>query len=109
MEVEKFLNMMFERIAYVWNMREQGITIDPNNFEVDFIFDRPVNEMEEVQKFQILVNAGLSKYDALKQLSFIEDVDAALNRIDEEREKTMGEFGNDVLQPENQEEEENVE
>jgi SPP1 family phage portal protein len=67
---------------------KQGKEIDPANVDIIFTRNLPVNEMETAQMVSTLSDM-VSRRTLLSQISFVEDADEELKRLQEEKNEEM--------------------
>ena len=79
-------NYMWKVLASAW--RKKTITVNPLHVTMDFKRNFPLDIQNEAAAAQTLIAAGLPKEFVYSQLSFVDDVDAIMEAIEEEKEST---------------------
>lgn len=77
-------NYMWKVLASAW--RKKTISVDPLHVTMDFKRNFPLDIQNEAAAAQTLISAGLPKEFVYSQLSFVDDVDAIMEAIEEEKE-----------------------
>lgn len=77
-------NYMWKVLASAW--RKKTITVNPLHVTMDFKRNFPLDIQNEAAAAQTLISAGLPKEFVYSQLSFVDDVDAIMEAIEEEKE-----------------------
>jgi hypothetical protein len=74
---------MWKVLASAW--AKKRINVDPLHITIDFKRNFPLDIQNEAQAAQVLIAAGLPKEFVYSQLSFVDDVDDIMEKIDEEQ------------------------
>ena len=80
---QKSLSRQYDLITNYWS-RFKGVNIDPSNLEFVFTRNFPRDLYSEAQTLEILTSQ-VSKKTAFGLMSFIDDPDAEIDRLDEEQ------------------------
>lgn len=75
---------MWKVLASAW--RKKRIIVDPLHVTMDFKRNFPLDMQNEAQAAQVLIAAGMPKEFVYSQLSFVDDVDDVMEKIEAEQE-----------------------
>ena len=97
---------MWKVLASSWDKRK--ITVDPLHVTMDFKRNFPLDIQNEAQAAQVLIAAGMPKEFVYSQLSFVDDVDDIMEKIEAEQGDvaSLYETKPDDTEPDNQGEDE---
>lgn len=77
-------NYMWKVLSSAWH--KKTVTVNPLHVTMDFKRNFPLDIQNEAAAAQTLIAAGLPKEFVYSQLSFVDDVDAIMEAIEEEKE-----------------------
>lgn len=87
---------MWKVLASAWSKKK--ITVDPLHVTIDFKRNFPLDMQSEAQAAQVLISAGLPKEFVFSQLSFVDDVDDLMEKIQTEQNGDIESLYGDELQ-----------